>query len=185
MDKYMNPFYKFSFILIIVTFFCDLGLNFLSRQSQSLVPRSIKALKSYFDYYNNIALTGIYASITVLICYLITAEIVYLLFNLSVPNNIKQLFLFLIVAFFVGYKVDGIFTATLYTLVATIGSTAITLLLRQKVSKVHLITNALLLVSASLTLFSGNTTFIKMKPTILYCIFGFAFLITNFKYYNI
>ena len=106
MDKYMNEFYKFSFILIIVTFFCDLGLNFLSRQSQSLVPRSIKALKSYFDYYNNIALTGIYASITVLICYLITAEIVYLLFNLSVPNNIKQLFLFLFVAFFVGYIAD-------------------------------------------------------------------------------
>ena len=106
MDKYMNPFYKFSFILIIVTFFCDLGLNFLSRQSQSLVPRSIKALKSYFDYYNNIALTGIYASITVFICYLITAEIVYLLFNLSVHNNIKQLFLFLIVAFFVGYIAD-------------------------------------------------------------------------------
>ena len=106
MDKYMNPFYKFSFILIIVTIFSDLGLNFLSRQSQSLVPRSIKALKSYFDYYNNIALTGIYASITVLICYLITAEIVYLLFNLSVPNNIKQLFLFLIVAFFVGYIAD-------------------------------------------------------------------------------
>ena len=106
MDKYMNPFYNFSIILIIVTFFSDLGLNFLSRQSQSLVPRSIKALKSYFDYYNNIALTGIYASITVLICYLITAEIVYLLFNLSVPNNIKQLFLFLFVAFFVGYIAD-------------------------------------------------------------------------------
>ena len=106
MEKYMNPFYKFSFILIIVTFFCDLGLNFLSRQSQSLVPRSIKSLKSYFDYYNNIALTGIYASITVLICYLITAAIVYLLFNLSVPNNTKQLFLFLFVAFFVGYIAD-------------------------------------------------------------------------------
>ncbi|MDP5109830.1 MAG: septation protein IspZ, partial [Rickettsiaceae bacterium] len=73
-----------------------------------------------------------------------------------------------LIAFFVGYKVDGILTATLYTLIATIGSTVITLLLRQKISKVHLITNALLLVSASLTLFSGNTTFIKMKPTILY-----------------
>ncbi|MBA2628822.1 MAG: septation protein IspZ [Rickettsiaceae bacterium] len=87
-----------------------------------------------------------------------------------------------LIAFFVGYKVDGIFTATLYTLIATVGSTVITLLLRQKVSKVHLITNTLLLVSASLTLFSGNTTFIKMKPTILYCIFGFAFFITNFKW---
>jgi len=87
-----------------------------------------------------------------------------------------------LIAFFVGYKVDGIFTATLYTLIATVVSTAITLVLGQKVSKVHLITNVLLLVSASLTLFSGNAIFIKMKPTILYCIFGFAFLITNFKW---
>jgi intracellular septation protein len=87
-----------------------------------------------------------------------------------------------LIAFFIGYKVGGIFDATLYTLVATVGTTAITLLLKQKVSKVHLITNVLLLVSASLTLFSGNTTFIKMKPTILYTIFGSAFFITSFKW---
>lgn len=87
-----------------------------------------------------------------------------------------------LIAFFIGYKIGGIFDATLYTLVATVSSTAITLLLKQKISKVHQITNLLLLVSASLTLFSGNSAFIKMKPTILYCIFGSVFFITNFKW---
>ncbi len=87
-----------------------------------------------------------------------------------------------LIAFFIGYKVGGIFDATLYTLIATIVSTVTILLLKQKVSKVHLVTNVLLLVSASLTLISGNSTFIKMKPTILYCIFGLTFFITNFKW---
>ena len=104
MDKYMNDFYNFSLILFIVTFICDLILNFLSRQS--FVPRAIKALKSYFDYYNNIVLTGVYASITVIVCYLITALVSVLLFQFCVPTNMNQLYMFLIVAFFVGYISD-------------------------------------------------------------------------------
>lgn len=85
-------------------------------------------------------------------------------------------------AFFIGYKIGGIFHATIYTLVATIATTTAMYLLKVKISKPHLITNLLLLVSAGLTLISGDSTFIKMKPTILYCIFGFTFFITNFKW---
>jgi len=40
----------------------------------------------------------------------------------------------------------------------------------------------LLLISSSLTLFSGNSVFIKMKPTVLYIIFALIFFITNFKW---
>ena len=97
-------FYKFLIILFIVTFICDLILNFLSRQS--FVPRSIKALKSYFDYYNNITLTGVYASITVIVCYLITALVTFLLFNFYVPTNMNQLYTFLLMATPVGYISD-------------------------------------------------------------------------------
>ena len=79
-------FYKFLIVLFIVTFICDLILNFLSRQS--FVPCSIKALKSYFDYYNNITLTGVYASITVIVCYLITALITGFIFHYYVPNHL-------------------------------------------------------------------------------------------------
>ena len=100
----LNNFYRFLTILFIVTFICDLILNFLSRQS--FVPRSIKALKSYFDYYNNITLTGVYASITVIVCYLITALITGFLFNLYVPTNMNQLYMILLIAAPVGYIGD-------------------------------------------------------------------------------
>ena len=97
-------FYKFLIILFIVTFICDLILNFLSRQS--FVPRSIKALKSYFDYYNNITLTGVYASITVIVCYLITALITGFIFHYYVPTNMNQLYMILLIAAPVGYISD-------------------------------------------------------------------------------
>jgi hypothetical protein len=100
----MDYFFKFIYILFIVTFICDLILNFLSRQSFSF--RSIRALKSYFDYYNNILLTGFYASITIIVCYLIAALISYFLFNYYVPTNFKNLCIFLLIAAPVGYISD-------------------------------------------------------------------------------
>ena len=96
--------YKFVIILFIVTFICDLILNFLSRQTFS--PSSIRALKSYFDYYNNIILTGIFASVTVLVCYFITAIISNLLLHYNAPTNLSQLYMFLLIAFPVGYISD-------------------------------------------------------------------------------
>lgn len=100
----INYFYSFLIVLFIVTFICDLILNFLSRQTFS--PQSIKALKSYFDYYNNITLTGVYASITVIVCYLITALVTYFLFQIYVPSNINELYKFLLIAAPVGYISD-------------------------------------------------------------------------------
>ena len=100
----MIQLYNFLMILFVVTFVCDLILNFLSRQS--FVPRSIKALKSYFDYYNNIILTGVYASITVIVCYLITALITFFIFNYYVPTNMNQLYMILLIAAPVGYISD-------------------------------------------------------------------------------
>lgn len=100
----MTELYSFLTIIFIVTFICDLILNFLSRQT--LAPKSIKALKSYFDYYNNITLTGVYASITVIVCYLITALITFLLFNFCVPTNMNQLYMILLIAAPVGYISD-------------------------------------------------------------------------------
>ena len=97
---------KFLIVLFIVTFICDLILNFLSRQSFS--PRSIKTLKSYFEHYNNILLTCVYASITVIVCYFITAIITYLLFSYYVPTNWNQLYMFLLIAAPIGYISDVI-----------------------------------------------------------------------------
>ncbi len=87
-----------------------------------------------------------------------------------------------LVAFFIGYKTGGILDATLYMLVASAIGLIVTYIKEQKINMVNLISSGLLLVSASLTLFSGNSIFIKMKPTVLYCVFACVFLITNFKW---
>lgn len=87
-----------------------------------------------------------------------------------------------LVAFFIGYKLGGIFEATQYTLVATIIATLASFIFKVPFNKINLATNILVMVSASLTLLSGNTVFIKMKPTFLYCIFGIIFLVTNYKW---
>lgn len=87
-----------------------------------------------------------------------------------------------IAAFFVGYNNNGILTATLYMLVASVIGVIIIYVMEKKINMVNIISSGLLLISSSLTLFSGNSVFIKMKPTILYIVFALVFLITNFKW---
>lgn len=87
-----------------------------------------------------------------------------------------------LISFFIGYKLGGIFEGTKYTLIATIISTLAAFLFKIKLTKVNIFTNIFVIISASLTLFSGNTLFIKIKPTILYCMFGIIFLVTNYKW---
>ena len=87
-----------------------------------------------------------------------------------------------LLAFFFGYKTGGILEATLYMLVASVIGISITYICERKINTVNLISTALLLTSASLTLFSGNAIFIKMKPTVLYSLFAFIFFVTNFKW---
>jgi intracellular septation protein len=87
-----------------------------------------------------------------------------------------------LIAFFIGYKTGGILEATLYMLVASVVGLVITYIRERKINTVNLVSSGLLLVSASLTLFSGNSIFIKMKPTVLYCVFAGVFLVTNFKW---
>ena len=86
-----------------------------------------------------------------------------------------------LVIFFIGYKMGGIMTATLYMLVASTAAIIITYIAERKIHKVNLVSTALLGASCGLTLISGNSIFIKMKPTILYMVFALVFLITNIK----
>lgn len=84
-------------------------------------------------------------------------------------------------AFFIGYRIGGIQTATLYTLIVSILSLIASYLINGKVQIFALVSTGVLLVSASITLISGNAMFIKIKPTILYIIFGTAFLFSAIK----
>lgn len=86
-----------------------------------------------------------------------------------------------LVLFFVGYKTGGMMTATMYMLAASSVAIIITYVFERKIHKINLISTALLAISSSLTLISGNAIFIKMKPTILYMIFALIFLVTNIK----
>lgn len=87
-----------------------------------------------------------------------------------------------LIAFFIGYKNNGILEATFYMLIASIAGLIITYAKEGRINAVNIISATLLLISASLTLLSGNSIFIKMKPTVLYIIFALIFLVTNFKW---
>lgn len=77
-----------------------------------------------------------------------------------------------LIAFFIGYKYIGIIAGTALIVVATIISTLVTYKMDKKVSIVPLCTTVMIVVMGGLTIFTGNTTFIKMKPTVLNIIFA-------------
>lgn len=80
-----------------------------------------------------------------------------------------------LIVFFIGYKYGGILTAALWLLVASVIALAAGYLRTRKIEMVTLISTALVLVSSSLTLLVGDSSFIKMKPTILYLVFAIIF----------
>jgi len=88
----------FLFINFIVSFFSDIVLNDLSK---SMIP----SLKPYF-HNQSIIVSAIYAGITVEIALFITIGCFYLLFHAFVPNTLKMLFFFCIIAFVVGFIAD-------------------------------------------------------------------------------
>lgn len=80
-----------------------------------------------------------------------------------------------LIAFFVGYKYGDIQNATFYMLIAALVGIGIYYALERKIQTFSLVSSGILLVSAVITLLTGDSTFIKMKPTILYLVFGVSF----------
>lgn len=87
-----------------------------------------------------------------------------------------------LIAFFIGYKTGDILDATLYMLILSIICIIITYAIERKINKVNVISTLLIIFSASLTLISGNSIFIKIKATIFYLLFSMVFLFTSYKY---
>ncbi len=77
-----------------------------------------------------------------------------------------------IIIFFIAYKLYGIFYATGFMMGATIIALIISYIYEKKIPKVTLISACILFFSSSLTLLTGNSSFIKIKPTIVYSLFG-------------
>lgn len=87
-----------------------------------------------------------------------------------------------LVAFFMGYFYGGnIESATLYMLITSLTCVSIYYFVEYKLPVSTLVSSGVLLVSASISLLTGNSVFIKIKPTILYIIFGSSFLYSAIK----
>ncbi|HWA30867.1 MAG TPA: septation protein A [Rhizomicrobium sp.] len=81
-----------------------------------------------------------------------------------------------LILFFAAFKFGGIFTATAVFMAATIAALAIGYAMTRKISPMPLVTAIIVLIFGGLTLYLQNDTFIKMKPTVLYAIFGAVLL---------
>lgn len=77
-----------------------------------------------------------------------------------------------LILFFAAFKFGGIYVATAVFMVASIASLALSYAKTRKISPMPLLTAIIVLVFGGLTLYLKNDTFIKMKPTVLYAIFG-------------
>ncbi|MGX6960173.1 MAG: septation protein A [Rickettsia endosymbiont of Pentastiridius leporinus] len=87
-----------------------------------------------------------------------------------------------VIALVVGYFYGGgLQNATLYMVITAVICITLCYLVDKKVSKLSVISVSVLLVSGSITLISGDSMYIKIKPTILYLIFGVIFLMSGIR----
>src|SRR5271154_6074944 len=81
-----------------------------------------------------------------------------------------------LVLFFVANSRYGIFTATATFMVAVVAALAVSYALTRHLPIMPVVTAIIVLVFGGLTLVLHNDTFIKVKPTIIYALFGGALL---------
>ena len=81
-----------------------------------------------------------------------------------------------VIAFFVAYKLADIYVATGVLIVAVVVQSAIQWARKRKLSSMHLVSAALVLVFGGLTLLIHDKAFIMWKPTIVNWLFAGAFL---------
>jgi intracellular septation protein len=77
-----------------------------------------------------------------------------------------------LVVFFLANSRYGIFVATAAFMVAILAALAITYALTRHIAIMPLVTAIIVVVFGGLTLFLHDATFIKVKPTIIYALFG-------------
>jgi len=85
-----------------------------------------------------------------------------------------------VIAFFIAYKLSGIYVATAVLIAGVLAQTAVSWIRFRKVSPMLLTTAALVLVFGGLTLYLHDSTFIKWKPTIVNWLFAVVFVGSHF-----
>jgi len=86
-----------------------------------------------------------------------------------------------IVAFFVAYKLAGIYVATAVLIVAVAVQSTIQWIRTRKLSTMHLVSAGLVLVFGGLTLLVQDKAFIMWKPTIVNWLFAAGFLASQHR----
>lgn len=93
------------------------------------------------------------------------------------PGLLKFITEFLpLILFFISYKLYGILPATAVIVVVTLITTLIAYVAEKRIPYIPLISALILAIFGGLTLLSGDSTFIKMKPTIINIIFATVLL---------
>lgn len=93
------------------------------------------------------------------------------------PSTMQLLFdLFPIIVFFVVYQVAGMYWATGATIAAMAVLMGVQWIRERKVSKMLLITGAMVAVLGAITIFFRNPLFFQWKPTVVNWLFAAAFL---------
>lgn len=85
-----------------------------------------------------------------------------------------------VLAFFIAYKLGGIYVATVVIIVAVLIQAAVQWRKQRKLSPMMLTSTVLVLIFGSITLLVHDKTFIQWKPTILDWLFAVAFLVSQF-----
>lgn len=87
---------------------------------------------------------------------------------------------FPVIAFFIAYKLAGIYVATGVIIAAVIVQVAVQWVRHRKISTMSLVSAALVLVFGGLTLLVHDKAFIQWKPTVVNWLFAIAFLGSQF-----
>jgi intracellular septation protein len=85
-----------------------------------------------------------------------------------------------VILFLIAFKMYGIYVATTVGIVATALQVVVTKLVRKKFDNQQLVTLAVFVVFGGMTLYFHNPIFVKWKPTIVFWVFGIAFLLSQF-----
>jgi intracellular septation protein len=85
-----------------------------------------------------------------------------------------------VLLFLAAFKIYGIYVATTVGIIATALQVVVTKLVRKKFDNQQVVTLAVFVVFGGMTLYFHNPIFVKWKPTIVFWIFGIAFLLSQF-----
>lgn len=87
---------------------------------------------------------------------------------------------FVVLLFFITFKLYGIYVATVVGIVGSVLQVVITRLLHKRYDKKQLLVMLVFLVFGGMTLYFHNPIFVKWKPSIIFWIFSLIFFVSQF-----